>query len=149
LWESLITAFLRHLGKFQINIIDSLESPLFYNRTISRRLTEMNLRTVLDFMVSTGHAEWEDEFRVRCRILWRTYAEWIDLFTNWAVSIGKRNEVFTVYELIENYPDQEFHKLDAHLMNAIFRAGAAMGKVTYRPKATPTESGVKFVPPAK
>jgi hypothetical protein len=109
----------------------------------------MTVRTILEYMARSGHAEWENEFRVRCRILWRTYAEWVELFTNWAVSLGRRNEVFTVFELTENYPDQEFHKMDVHLMNAIFKAGAGMGKVSYRPSATPSESGIKFVPPAK
>jgi hypothetical protein len=100
-------------------------------------------------IASTGHAEWENEFRARCRILRRIYAECIELFANWAVSIGRRSEMFTVFEMINNYPDKEFDKMDAHLMNAIFKAGATMGRVTYRSSATPTESGVNFVPPAK
>jgi hypothetical protein len=126
LWESLSTALLRHLGKVQINILEALESTFFYSRTINHPLTEMIVRTVLDYMASTSHAKW------------------IDLFTNWAVSNGRRNEIFTVFELINQYPSQWFHK-----MNAIFKAGTTMGKVMYRPNVTPTESAVKFVPPAK
>jgi hypothetical protein len=112
-------------------VLETLESPFFHNRIINRRLTEMNVWTVLDNMASTGHPEW------------------IDLFTNWAVSNRRRNEIFTVFELIDQYPDQEFQKMDAHLMNGIFKAGATLSKVMDRPNVTPIDSDVRFVPTAK
>jgi ESCRT-II complex subunit VPS25 len=62
LWKPLITVFLRNLGKFQMVILEALESPLFHNHTINHRLTEMNVRTVLDYMARRGHAEWIDLF---------------------------------------------------------------------------------------
>jgi len=149
LWESFVTSFVRHLNKFELIVLEVLQTPLFYNSKINRRLTEMNVKAILDYMVTTGHAEWENEFHTRCRILWRTYAEWIDIFCAWAASTGRTNEIFTVFELLDTYEDQEFYKMDAGLAVAIFKAGHAMGKITFRERPVPTESGVKFVPPAK
>jgi hypothetical protein len=39
--------------------------------------------------------------------------------------------------------------MDVHLMNAIFKAGTTMNRVTCPPNVTPTESAVKFLRPAK
>ena len=52
-----------------------------------------------DKFVESGHGEWEDQTRTRCRILWRKPEQLASDIYDWAVANGYINSVCTVYEL--------------------------------------------------
>ena len=63
-WSLLIQAYCRHQRAFSLSLIDAVNSPLFHNRTLNRRLTLRDARTVVSWMVSEEggqRAEWIDK----------------------------------------------------------------------------------------
>lgn len=98
-------------------------SPLFYNRTIRRRLDLPAIQRVIDWMaapaptpgrststsggggVSTGggrRAEWvEGSGKMVAIVWWRRPEEWAELVARYVDETGQRGSVLTLYELAE------------------------------------------------
>lgn len=45
-------------------------------------------------------------------IYWLTLEEWSQVILTWAVNSGMTNSVLTFFELLNEYPDQEFYQLN-------------------------------------
>jgi len=60
-WRALILAYCRHHRTFTLDLTESLESPLFNNADIQRRLSEESIQAILDELAVTGHVEWTDK----------------------------------------------------------------------------------------
>src|SRR5690606_19711745 len=99
-----------------LDTIEIQHTPLFYNKTIDRKLSIDGIRTVMDHMVSQKLAKWQDSHR--CFIFWRSLDEWADLIYNWAVSIGNLNTVCTFYELVQgdDTTDQPFYGIGTEVL---------------------------------
>jgi ESCRT-II complex subunit VPS25 len=145
LWDAFLTT-VAHLGKKdKLKIIDALETPLFYNKTINRRLGEVDVREVIDFMVKIGHAEWANDSRTEARIIWRTNAEWFAIFEDWVKRTVKWNEILTFYEICEDFPEEEFYKQEPQLLIKVFTQFERSGKIQLIRETNPNEWGVKFI----
>lgn len=78
LWQNLILSWHQ---KHRDPILSLAESPLFENKTINRTLSAEGRVQVVDYIVSTGHAEWEDKrAKKRCRLFWKHPTTWAGEF---------------------------------------------------------------------
>ncbi|OMP88272.1 Vacuolar protein-sorting-associated protein 25 [Diplodia seriata] len=129
-WSAHVQAHCRHHRRFQLSLIDALDTDLFWNKRLGKRLALRDARDVVDYMCGAegGHrAEWVDGDKkksdgngeaVRAWIYWRRPEEWASLIEGWVDATGQKNTVLTLYELTESdaTASQEFHGMDAELL---------------------------------
>lgn len=112
LWSSLIQSYCAHGRIFRLVLADALDSPIFHNARVGRRLDLRAARKVLDWMASSDggkRAEWcaatkrpqGEEGKTAAWIYWRRPEEWADMVYGWVDGTGQRGSVLTVYELRE------------------------------------------------
>lgn len=116
-WSSLIQSWCRHHRQYRLSLIDALDTPLFHNAALRKRLDLREARAVLDWMAKSEEeggggrrAEWIDNAangnnaapaKNVAWIWWRRPEEWADLLADWVDGSGQRGVVLTVYELVE------------------------------------------------
>jgi ESCRT-II complex subunit VPS25 len=118
-WSSLIQRYCRHHKLFTLVIIDTLDSPLFHNAAIRKRLSQAEVTAVIEHMVSQeGRAEWVDADKASAWIWWRKPEEWAGLVAAWVEETGQKGTVLTLYELVEGEASvgQEFYGLDMRVL---------------------------------
>lgn len=115
-WSSLIQAYCRHYRLFQLSLRDAVDSPLFHNRTLNRKLSIADAREVIEWMAGKegeGRAEWvavgggkkgggKGEEKDRFWVWWRKPEEWAGVVAGWVEATGQRGTVLTLYELTES-----------------------------------------------
>ena len=145
-WVALILSYCAHRKMTELALSAALESALFNNEAIERRLREEEARLVLQELVSRGNAEWLDEGRTKVLILFRSLAEWSALVYAYVDRTGQQGSVLTVYELVagEDTSGEEFYGLDEQLMVKIL---TYMEQQQQKCKlfAVAGKQGVKFV----
>lgn len=86
-WSSLIQAYCRHHRIYRLSIPAAVESPLFRNAALRKRLSTTDVRVVIDWMVSGDgekRAEWIDiSSKTNAFIWWRTPEEWAGIIEDW------------------------------------------------------------------
>ncbi|KAF2199045.1 ESCRT-II complex, vps25 subunit [Delitschia confertaspora ATCC 74209] len=162
-WSTLLQSYCRHLHIFTLSLLDALETPLFYNRTLSRRLSLRDARAVVDYMCSEegGHrAEWilasqsnsskkgskpaSDDEKTKLYIFWRRPEEWATVIEDWVDGTGQRGTVLTLYELAESdvTKKEEFHGMEEELLRRCLGVCVKRGKAQIF--GAEGEMGVKF-----
>ncbi|EPE32379.1 Winged helix DNA-binding protein [Glarea lozoyensis ATCC 20868] len=103
-WSSLILSYCRHHRLFKLSIIDALDSNLFNNKTLGRRLREVNVREVLEYMRKEGRVEWVGKGTEgnEVWVWWRNPEEWATAVYEWVDETAQKNTVLTLYELTES-----------------------------------------------
>ncbi|KAJ5297624.1 hypothetical protein N7508_007873 [Penicillium antarcticum] len=154
-WSDLIQSWCRHHRQYRLSLIEAVESPLFFNATLRKRLDIREARAVVDWMTKSEEeggggrrAEWIPDAggglssgvmggaqgqgpRAVAWIWWKRPEEWADLLVEWVEGTGQRGSVLTVYELIqgEGTASQEFHGMDTDVMlrslNVLVKRGKA------------------------
>ncbi|KAH2306036.1 hypothetical protein KXV64_008916 [Aspergillus fumigatus] len=138
-WSSLIQSWCRHHRIYRLSLIEAIESPLFHNATLRKRLSLSEARAVLDWMAKPEEeggggrrAEWIDGgSKSVAWIWWRRPEEWAGIVADWVEATGQKNVVLTVYELLEGEAtmSQEWHGMDADVMlkslNILVKRGKA------------------------
>ncbi|KAJ6004478.1 hypothetical protein N7522_006123 [Penicillium canescens] len=154
-WSDLIQSWCRHHRQYRLSLIEAVESPLFHNATLRKRLDIREARAVVDWMTKSEEeggggrrAEWIPDAgggssagvmgssqgqgpRAVAWIWWKRPEEWADLLVEWVEGTGQRGSVLTVYELIqgEGTISQEFHGMDTDVMlrslNVLVKRGKA------------------------
>jgi len=129
-WRALILAYCRHHRTFTLDLTESLESPLFYNADIQRRLSEESIQAILDELAATGHVEWTDKAKKRCYVFWRTPSEWGQLIYSWVTDSGMTGSVCTFFELTQgdDVTGQPFQGLDEDVLQKSLATLQAAGK---------------------
>jgi ESCRT-II complex subunit VPS25 len=91
-WSSWILSYCRHHKLWKLSLVDAIDSELFWNRKIDRRLSLQDAREVLEWMRGQGRVEWiaggkgggaEGEGRAVCWVWWRTPEEWALAIAEW------------------------------------------------------------------
>lgn len=110
-WSSLIQSWCRHHRQFRLSLIEAVETPLFHNAVLRKRLDLREARAVVDWMSKSEEeggggrrAEWIAESgqgKAVAWIWWKRPEEWADVLVEWVDGTGQRGTVLTVYELIE------------------------------------------------
>ncbi|CAG8607674.1 16637_t:CDS:2, partial [Funneliformis caledonium] len=115
LWSEIILSYYRHHKLYRLELSEALNSELFYNKGINRRLKLDTLKMIIDEMVKQGMAEWDSPPKKTTAIIyWRKPEEWATLINNWVFEAGMTNSILTVYEIAHGDTTEglEFHKLD-------------------------------------
>ncbi|MCJ1382159.1 hypothetical protein MMC17_005271 [Xylographa soralifera] len=150
-WAALILAYCQHQRLFSLTLTDALQTPLFHNSTLHKRLTLGEAREVIDWMCSKegdGRAEWigagEGRSKERAWIWWRSVEEWGEGIREWVEATGQKNTVLTLYELTEgeSTDGQDFHGLDPEVLQRALVGLVKRGKAQVFGSAD--EQGVKF-----
>ncbi|KAJ6108274.1 hypothetical protein N7523_009597 [Penicillium sp. IBT 18751x] len=141
-WSSLIQAWCRHHRQYRLSLIEAIDTPLFHNAQLRKRLDLREARAVIDWMTKSeseggdGRAEWIEGSGNQAPksvawIWWRRPEEWADLIADWVEGTGQRGVVLTVYELVQGdgTVSQEFHGMDNDAMlkalNVLVKRGKA------------------------
>ena len=90
-WSSLIQSWCRHHRIYRLSLIEAIESPLFHNTTLRKRINLSEARTILDWMAKPEEeggggrrAEWIDgSNRTVAWIWWRRPEEWAAVLADW------------------------------------------------------------------
>ena len=122
-WSSLIQSYCRHHRIYKLLLSDALESPLFNNEKLKRRLSAQDAKAVIDHMAGEEgdhRAEWIGPAieRAAAWIWWRKPEELAGLLESWVDETGQKGTVLTLYELVEGEATegQEFHGLDMEVL---------------------------------
>ncbi|KAJ5899120.1 hypothetical protein N7495_003864 [Penicillium taxi] len=157
-WSSLIQSWCRHHRQYRLSLIEAVESPLFHNAALRKRLDLREARAVLDWMAKSEEegggglrAEWIDSPaggsqapKTVAWIWWRRPEEWADAIGDWIDETGQRGAVLTVYELVEGETTEsrEFHGMDTDAMLKTLNVLVKRGKAQVF--GSEGQEGVKF-----
>lgn len=114
--------------------------PLFHNSSVNRRLQLNDARTVLQYIVDQGRAEWiaplnkrdKDASKEEAWIWWKSPEEWAQSIGDWVQETGQRNTVLTFYELLEGETTakEPFHGLPNDMARKAINVLVKRGKAT-------------------
>lgn len=110
-WSSLVQSYCRHHRLFKISLIDAVDTPLFHNARLKKRLGSKDAKDIVDYMVSREgdeRAEWTGADKASAWIWWRKPEEWASVVEGWVDETGQKGTVLTFYELVEE--KQRRHK---------------------------------------
>ncbi len=99
-WSSLILSYCRHNRLFKLVLVDAIDSPLFNNSTINRRLALEDATGIINSMVKGGRAEWSGTTRgketgkEKAWIYWKTKEEWAGVIYDWVISSTCGSKLF-------------------------------------------------------
>ncbi|KZF26386.1 putative ESCRT-II complex component [Xylona heveae TC161] len=137
-WSGLIQSYCKYHRTWRLSLVDAIDTPLFRNDALNRRLSLADAQTVLDWMANKdaggggGRAEWiSTKDKSLAWIYWRRPEEWAELIAGWVDDTGQKNTVLTFYELMEGEmtTSQEFHGMDPDLfqksLNLLVKRGRA------------------------
>ena len=158
-WSDLIQRYCRHHKIYLLHLQTALDTPLFHNAALRKRLSLNDVRAVIDFMATPsstssaagaasggdGRAEWvESSQRGSAWIWWRKPEEWGNLIASWVDDTGQKGVVLTLYELVEGEvtTGQEFYGLDMRVLQMALQSQVKKGKAQVF--GTEDEQGVKF-----
>eukprot|EP00979_Chaetoceros_neogracilis_P008778 scaffold1969_cov226-Chaetoceros_neogracile.AAC.4 len=143
LWRELILSY--HTSQ-KIKTLVAHDCPLWKNKEIGRELSRDDVKAVMNDFVKSGHGEWEDNTKTRCRILWRKPEQLSSDIYAWAEANGYINSVCTVYELHsgEDVNGMSFEGADEELLRRALAILEDQGKCTMFKGETSSEDGIKF-----
>jgi len=143
LWRELI---LRYHTHFKIKTLVVHDCSLWKNEEIGRELSGEGIAAVMVDFINSGHGEWEDDLKTRCRILWRKPEQLASDIYDWAEANGYINSVCTVYELHsgEDVNGMLFQGADEKLLRRALAILEDQGKCTMFKGDTSSEDGIKF-----
>src|SRR5277367_4208445 len=120
-WSNLIQAYCCHHRLCKLTQVDALETRLFHNESLRKRLSARDARDVIDYMASKEgdeRAEWIGPEKASVWIWWRKPEEWANLLERWVDDNGQKGHVLTLYEIVEGEATEkeDFHNLDMELL---------------------------------
>ncbi|OAK98685.1 ESCRT-II complex, vps25 subunit [Phaeosphaeriaceae sp. SRC1lsM3a] len=142
-WSALIQSYCRHHRIFSLSLIDALETPLFNNASLRRRLNLRDAKAILSWMASTeggnraefvgaekGKKKVAEDDGGRCWIFWRRPEEWSAVLEEWVERTGQKGTVLTLYEIVEGDASakEEFRGMDAELLMRSLAVSVKRGK---------------------
>ncbi|CAO2650372.1 Nn.00g016640.m01.CDS01 [Neocucurbitaria sp. VM-36] len=148
-WSSLIQSYCRHNRIFSLSLIDALNTPLFNNAKLSRRLSLRDAKAILSWMASpeggnraefigtsakkggkSGAGAGGEEEGGRVWIYWRRPDEWAAALEEWVERTGQKGTVLTLYEIVEGDASrrEEFYGMDMDLLQKSLGVCVKRGK---------------------
>ena len=83
MWSAWILAYSRAHRLWRLKLADALDTELFYNRALGRRLKAADAADILDAMVRDGSLEWADREHTAVIVFWRRPTEWAGVIYDW------------------------------------------------------------------
>jgi ESCRT-II complex subunit VPS25 len=135
-WSSLVQSYCRHHRIFKLFLSDALDTPLFNNTALKRRLSAQDAKAVIDYMASAegdNSAEWigPSTEKASAWIWWRKPEEWASAVEAWVDETGQKGTVLTLFELVEGEATEreQFHGMDMELLRKCLGTLVKKGKV--------------------
>ena len=106
-WSSFIQRYCQSHRLWRLSVSDALQSALFHNSALRKRLNQTDVLEVLNWMSREEggkRVEWvggERGQRDVCWVLWRRPEEWAEVIVGWVEETGQKGVVLTLYELTE------------------------------------------------
>ncbi|MCJ1236510.1 hypothetical protein MMC14_004491 [Varicellaria rhodocarpa] len=148
-WSSLIQAYCRQKRILRLMLVDALNTPLFHNAQLRKRLTLLEAREIVDWMTreeGDKRAEWigKESERGSAWIYWKRPEEWAEAFSSWVEETAQKNTVLTLYELTEGEVtmSEEFHGMDPEILQKSLAVLVKRGKAQVF--GSEDQKGVKF-----
>eukprot|EP00752_Nemacystus_decipiens_P002115 g2019.t1 len=122
--------------------------PLWENAAIGRKLSGEGARAVVDELIRTGHAEWNDVGKSMVTLMWHSAEEIAAKLFDFVRKHDMVGSVFTVYELHQgdDVLGTDFFGMDEGLFRKALSVLENQGRAVIFKGATSEEDGVKFVP---
>ncbi|KAH7414254.1 ESCRT-II complex subunit-domain-containing protein [Phaeosphaeria sp. MPI-PUGE-AT-0046c] len=142
-WSALIQAYCRHHRIFSLSPIDALETPLFNNASLRRRLNLRDAKAILSWMSTSeggnraefvgadkGKKKGAEDDGGRCWIFWRRPEEWSAVLEEWVERTGQKGTVLTLYEIVEGDASakEEFRGMEMDLLMRSLAVSVKRGK---------------------
>jgi len=99
-----------------------------------RKLSEDDLRDILNYMCVKKWCKWWDKEKTLIRIYWRTLKEWQDIVWKWAVSLGI--EYLSLTDLVN--VKEDFSTLPQEELETIIKSLVKAGKARWADRKTKT-----------
>lgn len=122
-WANLVSDWCRYHRTFRLALNDAVDSPLFHNVRLRRRIGVQEARAIIDWMATPQEeggggkgAEWvpagsatggggsSSKMSVSEKtiawIWWKRPEEWAKLIADWIEETAQKNTVLTLYELM-------------------------------------------------
>ena len=147
LWHDFIISWHKKSNVQQLNLN---EWPLFVNAKIERALDMNFKKLIVEEMIATGHAEWRDETKTSCLVLWRSISELASLIYDHVEKNSMIGSVHTMYELYTHDEDSEidtsaFEGIEPELFRKAIEFLQKQEKAVIFHGNTSDEDGVKFL----
>lgn len=132
-WSRLIQRYCKHHGLFRLNISEHIDSPLFHNSQMNKRLQLNDIVTIIDWMAGVeggGRAEWTTKSKEATWIYWRKPEDWANLVRTWVDATGQKGSVLTLYEIVDSEATEkmEFYGMDVEVLKKGLAVLAKQGK---------------------
>lgn len=154
-WSRLIQRYCRYHHIFKLSLTTALDSHLFKNASLRKRLSAHDGRELIEWMTTEDggqRAEWivagdgkgGGKEGGSFWVFWKRPEEWADVVAGWVEETGQKNMVLTLYELVdgEMTKGQEFHGMDAELFRRSLNVLVKRGKAQVF--GSEDQQGVKF-----
>ncbi|KAI1929604.1 hypothetical protein LOZ58_002844 [Ophidiomyces ophidiicola] len=149
-WSALIQSYCRHRRLYRLSLVDAIDSPLFHNKEIRKRLSLEDARRIVDWMCGAEggvRAEWvggDAAGKSVAWVWWRTPEEWAAMIADWVEETAQKNTVLTLYELTEGEAtvSKEFHGMDPDVLQKSLQVLVKRGKAQVF--GNEDQRGVKF-----
>lgn len=84
-WSRIVQSYCRHYRLHKLVLSTALDSPLFHNQRLKKRMSGQHLRELVKFMVSEGRAEWigGEEDGGAFWVWWKRPEEWAEVLAGW------------------------------------------------------------------
>lgn len=106
-WSRLIQRYCRHHHIFKLSLVSALDTPLFKNAELRKRLALNDALQVVDWMTRDEggrRAEWIDggldAKGGTAWVYWKRPEEWAEVIVGWVEETGQKSTVLTLYELM-------------------------------------------------
>ncbi|KAJ6259149.1 Vacuolar protein-sorting-associated protein [Drechslerella dactyloides] len=130
-WRAFILAYCRAHKLWRLNLLDALDSPLFHNKAINRKLPLPVVREIITDLTATSNAEWTSPDKSAAYIFWRTPDDFATLLYTYIDDTGQKGTVLTLHELTDgdNTTDQEWYGMEQAMLvrclNVLVKRGVA------------------------
>ncbi|KAF3939508.1 hypothetical protein ABW19_dt0207786 [Dactylella cylindrospora] len=143
-WRSFILSYCRARKLWRLNLVDAMDTDLFHNKSINRKLPLPVIREITDSLVSTSNAEWLSADKSIAYIFWRTPEDFAQQIYGWIEETGQKNTVLTLFELTEgeDTTKQEWYGMDQVMFKKCL--DVLVKKGTAQVFSVGEEKGVKF-----
>lgn len=153
-WSRLIQRYCRHNHIFKLSLTSALDTPLFKNTELRKRLSLHDAWEVIDWMTREEggmRAEWIERGKDggggkggTFWVFWKRPEEWGDVLAEWVEEVGQKNTVLTLYELREGdmTSGREFYGMDGELFQRSLNVLVKKGKAQIF--GSEDQQGVKF-----
>jgi ESCRT-II complex subunit VPS25 len=150
MWCDLIFRYTKARNQSELEVRAALETELFRNDAIGRRLSEADAIFFLERLVERRNAEWIGPDHQKVKMIWRKPEQWAEIFSRWAIENSMTATMFTFYELREgdDTTGEPFHLMDINIMRQALEFLAKQGKAKIIKASNPEnldEWGVKFI----